>query len=262
MTRMVWGASGARFYETGLDRGVLYVTGQPGVPWNGLTSVTETAVGGVAQPYYIDGEKYSNTASREEFEATLTAFTYPDEFAPCDGIVSVRTGLLATQQNRQSFSLCYRTMVGNDLSGTSAYKIHLIYNVLASPSDRDHKTLTDSSDPDDFSWTLTSLPPSFVGYTRTSHFILDSRTLDPTVLSAVEDILYGNDESSPSLPSLSDLTDLIDSGATLILVDNGDGTFTMTAPLDDLEMLDGSIFQLSWPTATFIDDETYTITTA
>jgi len=262
LTRVEWDAVGARFYEAGVDRGVLYISGQPGVPWNGLTSVTENASGGDAQPFYVDGDKFLNLSAPEEFQATLTAFTYPDEFGPCDGSVAVRPGLFATRQRRQPFGLTYRTRVANDVSGTFAYKIHLIYNALAAPSNRTHKSLTDSSTPDDFSWKLTALPPIMAGYRRTSHLILDSRYLDATTLAYIEDILYGDDDDAPRLPALSELTDLIDNGATLSLTDNGDGSYSMTAPLDILSMADPNIFLLTWDGITLSEDgTTYTITT-
>lgn len=262
MTRINWDAAGSRLYENGLDRGVLYVDDQPGVPWNGLTSLTENSPGGVSQAYYVDGEKYANLSSREEFQATLTAFTYPDEFEVCSGMSSVRPGLLITKQKRNSFGLCYRTMIGNDQSNVFAYKLHLIYNVLAAPSNRAFKTTGGNTQVDDFSWVLTSLPPVQAGYQRSSHIILDSRVLDPSILSAIEDIVYGSGSASSRLPELTELADLIDTGNVLIVTDNGDGTYSMTAPVGSLYMLDSSIFQLTWPTAVFVDANTYTVTSS
>jgi hypothetical protein len=258
LTKLVWGDVGSRYYEAGVDRGVLYLDGQPGVAWNGLTSVTDNASGATAQPYYIDGEKYLNKLSREEFEATITAYTYPDEFGVCDGTAQIRPGLFLTKQKRQSFGMSYRTKIGNDQSSVYGYKIHLIYNAMATPSDHDHKSLTDSPGTDDFSWKLTSLPPTMDGYKRTSHIYFDSRTMDPTVLEALEYILYGDDSTSPRLPVLSEITDLIDNGASLTVTDNGDGTFTLQAPISDLAMLDDSIFQLSWNSVTDNGDGTWT----
>jgi hypothetical protein len=258
LTRISWGDPGTRFYETGVDRGVLYVGESAGVAWNGLTSITENSSGGAAQPYYIDGVKYSNKSAREEFEATLTAFTYPDEFGPCDGLSAVRAGLFATKQRRVPFGLAYRTLIGNDVTSDYGYKIHLIYNALAAPTDKDYKSITDSIDPDDFSWSLTSLPPAIVGFNRTSHFIVDSRYIDPTTLSAIEDILYGNDETASRLPDISELTDLIDTGDHLTVTDNGDGTFSLEAPIADLVMLDIGTFQITWDTVIDNGDGTYT----
>lgn len=259
MTRISWDAVGSRLYEAGLDRGVLYVDGQPAVPWNGLTSVTENSPGGISKSYYVDGEKYANLATREEFQATLTAYTYPDEFEALNGVDSIRPGLFITKQKRNSFGLSYRTMIGNDQNDEYGYKIHILYNVLAAPATRSYKSTTASSQINDFSWILTSLPPAQTGYQRSSHFILDSRTTEKTVLAAIEDVLYGTDANTGRLPALAEIINLIDTHSILVLTDNGDGTFTMTAPDADLFMLDDSIFQLTWPTAVFVDANTYTV---
>lgn len=262
MSRITWGDVGTHVYEAGVDRGVLYVGELAGVPWNGLTSITETSSGGSPQPYYIDGEKYSNKSSREEFEATLTAFTYPDAFMVCDGTAAVRPGFYATKQRRQPFSFCYRTLIGNDQSSDFGYKIHLIYNALASPSDKDYKSLTDEVDPDDFSWTLTSLPPAISGFNRTSHFIVDSRYIDPTTLAAIEDILYGTDEAQSRMPTADEIADLIDTGDKFTVTDLGGGKFSLEAPIADLVMLDVGTFQITWDTVVDNGDGTYTATSS
>lgn len=262
MSRISWGDVGSRYYENGVDRGVLYVGETDGVPWNGLTSITENVTGGTAKPYYVDGEKYLNVASREEYSSTLTAYTYPDEFEACDGTSAVRPGFLATNQTRQPFGLSYRTMIGNDVTPTIGYKIHIVYGALASPSAKAYKTISTGQDPDDFSWTLTSLPPVIAGFLRTSHFIVDSRDIDPTTLSAIEDILYGSDSTAPRLPFVSEIIDLIDTGDHLTVTDNGDGTFTLTAPDASLVMLDVGNFQITWDTVVDNGDGTYTATSS
>lgn len=262
MSKITWGDVGSRFYENGVDRGVLYVGESDGVPWNGLTSVTENVVGGAPKPYYIDGEKFSNLATREEYSATLTAYTYPDEFEACDGLASVRPGFLATAQTRQQFGLTYRTMVGNDIDPNAGYKIHLVYNVLASPSSKAYKSINNQQNPDDFSWSLTAIPPVISGFKRTAHFIVDSRNVDSTVLTGIEGILYGTDTTAPRLPSVSEIIDLVDTGNHLTIVDHGDGTFTMTAPDADLVMLDIGNFQITWDTVVDNGDGTYTATSS
>jgi hypothetical protein len=262
LTRIIWDDAGSRFFEAGVDRGVLYVDTNPGVPWNGLTGVNENSTGGVAQPFYVDGQKYSNTATREDYSATLTAFTYPDEFTPCEGTSSIRPGLLITKQQRKGFGLTYRTMVGNDVSPSAGYKIHLLYNAFAAPSARSHKSISATTTPDDFSWAITTLPVSVAGYRASPHFVIDSREIDPQTLSGIEDILYGNDTTSARLPTLTELIDLIDSGDALTVTDNGDGTFSMTAPMTDLSMLDSEIFQLTWPTAIDNGDGTITVSSS
>jgi hypothetical protein len=258
LTRMIWDAVGTRFYENGIDRGVLYIGTQPGVPWNGLTSITDDSISGTSKSYYVDGEKYLNEISREEFQATLTAFTYPDQFEVCNGNSAVRPGILVTKQEHVPFGLSYRTMTGND-TDSIYYRIHILYNLLASPAGRTYKTFSDNVEVDDFSWTLTSVPPVVDGYRRSSHIIIDTRNMESPLVSGIEDILYGTNGTNGRLPSFTELIDLIDTNNALIVVDNGDGTYTLTAPLADMPMLDGSIFQLTWPTAVFIDTDRYTI---
>lgn len=262
MTAIVWGEVGSRFYENGVDRGVLYVGELDGVPWNGLTSVTENVSGGSAKPYYIDGEKFVNLATREEYSATLTAYTYPDEFEACDGLLQVRTGFFATGQTRQTFGLTYRTMVGNDLTPNAGYKIHLVYNVLASPSNRAYKSISTKQDPDDFSWSLSSVPPAISGYKWTAHFMVDSRSIDATTLAGIEGILYGTDSTAPRLPSVIEICDLIDTGNHLTIIDNGNGTFTMSAPDANLVMLDIGDFSLTWNTVVDNGNGTFTATSS
>jgi hypothetical protein len=259
VARLDWNAAGSRFYEAGVDRGVLYVDGYPGVPWNGLTSVDESPSGGDPKPFYIDGVKYLAVPSPEEFEGTITAFTYPDEFAQCDGTAQPRSGLFLTHQRRKPFSLTYRTLIGNDQTDALGYKIHIVYNALASPSNRKNDTLKDQTDPSDFSWKITCRPPSIDGYRPTSHVILDTRTTDPSVIETVEDILYGTDADAARLPSLIDLIAAYDTISTLTVIDNGDGTWTATAPFDVIRMLDDETFEITAPTANFIDEDTYTL---
>lgn len=206
MPRLTWDAAGARFYETGVDRGVLYVNGL-GVSWPGLISVSESPSGGSPRPYYIDGVKFLNLASAEEFEATINSFYSPSEFDQCDGTVPIQNGLFVTQQPRKSFSLSYRTKLGNDVDGSDhAYKIHLVYNALAAPSQRNNASISESTNPSNFSWSITTLPPSITGYKRTAHLVIDSRFTSTGVLSYVEDILYGNESGSAALPTPDELT--------------------------------------------------------
>lgn len=206
MSRLTWGAPTERTFETGVDRGVLYVGVLAGVPWNGLVSVSESPTGGEPKPAYIDGYKFRNVASSEEFEATLEAFAAPKEFAPCDGSVSIQNGLIATQQPRRSFDLSYRTKVGNAVDGADhAYKIHLVYNSLASPAQRTNTTLSDSQGLNALSWSLTTLPPPVTGYKPTAHWIIDSRDAPIGLLNSLEDILYGSASAAPRMPTVSEL---------------------------------------------------------
>jgi hypothetical protein len=206
MTRLDWNAIGSRFYEIGVDRGVLYVGADPGVAWTGLVSVAETPSGGEPKPYYLDGEKYLNLASSEEFEATITALGAPSQFDICDGRRSIQNGLIATHQPRVPFGFSYRTKIGNDIQGTEhGYKIHLVYNALAGPASRSHTSLGPEANPQTLDWSITTLAPAITGYKPTAHLVVDTRYTDPDVLSAVEDVLYGNDAVNASLPSPNDL---------------------------------------------------------
>jgi hypothetical protein len=201
-----WNELGQNFFEIGVDRGVLFVEGHDGVPWNGLISVSETPTGGEVTPYYIDGIKYLNYVALEEFAATIEAYTYPEEFGECDGTQHVMNGLFATQQRKKSFGLAYRTLIGNDVAGTNhAYKIHLVYNATAETSEKSVTTLSDSPDASTFSWDIVTKPPTFVGSKGTAHFVIDSRHAPSNLLSNLEDILYGSYKGPPRLPSASEL---------------------------------------------------------
>lgn len=206
MARLVWGSFGERYYETGVDRGVLYVGENLGVAWPGLISVSESPSGGDPKPYYLDGNKYLNLSSAEEFEAVISALSNPPEFGPCDGTVSIQNGLFVAQQPRVPFSFSYRTLIGNDVAGNDlGYKIHLVYNALAAPSQRENTTLRDSVDLMALSWSVTTLPPEITGYRPTSHMLVDSRYASPENLSAVEDILYGSESGSAQMPTPDEL---------------------------------------------------------
>lgn len=259
MPRISWSDSGTHYYETGIDRGVLYPNGDPGVAWPGLTSVIVDPSGGEPRSYYLDGIKYLNIPAAEEFEATLNAFIYPNEFAQCEGVARVHSGLFATQQPRKPFGLTYRTRVGSELNADFGYKIHIVYNALAAPSQRTFKTIGSSTDVADFSWKLTTKPPVMSGIKQTAHLEIDTRFAAPGAISEVEDILYGTDAFAPRLPSLADLVEVFDAYAILTVTDNGDGTFTVTGPDDAITMLDPDTFQIDWPSVVYIDAETYTI---
>lgn len=206
MTQLVWSAAGQRFFEAGVDHGVLYVDGSDGVAWNGLLSVTESPSGGEAQSFYVDGIKYLARPNPEEFELTIEAYTYPDEFLGCDGIALVKNGLFATQQKKKSFGLCYRTAIGNDVDGVDhAYKLHLIYNGFASPSERAHASMSNSVEPYNFSWKVLVKPPDVAGVKPTASFVIDSREIPADLLQTMLGILYGTSTTPPRLPSVGEL---------------------------------------------------------
>jgi hypothetical protein len=245
MARLTWGDTGTRFFETGVDRGVLYVGDNPGVPWNGLISVDEKPSGGSATPYYIDGDRYYTEQGSEEFGATINAYTYPDEFAPCDGSVQVTEslGLFVQHQPRMPFNLSYRTLIGNDVEGTQlGYKVHLLYGLTVAPTERQNNTVSDSPSANSFSWEVTATPPALTGYKPSAHFVIDSRTAHPNALSDVEGYLYGSSTQHPQMPDLATLISIFEADATLRISDNGDGTWTATTTEDGIITLSGVIW--------------------
>lgn len=206
MSRITWDQSGERIYETGVKQGVLYPqasggTYPTGVAWNGLTAVTESPSGAEATALYADDIKYINLMSTEEFGATIEAYTYPDEFAQCDGSASLTEGVVIGQQARKAFGLCYRTTVGNDVDGNDyGYKIHIIYGALASPSEKAYATINDSPEAITFSWEITTTPVSVKGFKPTATIAIDSTKVDKEKLKSLEDILYGTETDEPRLP--------------------------------------------------------------
>lgn len=228
MTRLTWGDVGARFFETGVDRGVLYVGGS-GVAWSGLTSVEESPTGGDPKSYYIDAYKYANVAAAEEFEATIKAYSSPKEFGPCDGTSEIYNGLIATQQPRRPFNFSYRTKIGNDVDGVEhAYKIHLVYNALAKPTSRSNTSLTQENSAQDLSWTITTRPPRITGIRPTAHFVIDTRYTPADILSEIEDLIYGNVNTEPTCPTVGELMAIF--GAPVY--DAGDLEIIQTTILD------------------------------
>lgn len=206
MTALVWDDAGKRYYETGIDKGVLYpIDGTGAYPtgyaWNGLISVTESPSGAEPTPLWADNIKYLTLVSIEEFAATLEAYTYPDQFALCDGSATPQPGVLVNQQDRKIFGLVYRSKVGNDVAGDAlGYKLHLLYGCLASPSEKAYQTVNDSPEAITFSWEISTTPPVITGYKPTSLIIIDSRTADPTDLAALNDQLFGTAIITPNLP--------------------------------------------------------------
>ncbi len=210
MTKLSWDAVGKRFFELGVNQGVLYPAVGPGVVWNGLIGVSQKTSGGEATPYYMDGIKYLNEATNEEFEATLEAFTYPDEFLQYDGMVD-HEGLVFHQQERLTFGLSYRTLVGNDVESKDlGYKIHLVYNALASPTEGNYESMTDNPEATTFSWDITTSPVIFDGAKPTAHLSMDSTKVLTSLIRNLEKIIYGTSTTAPRLPLPPELIDLVD----------------------------------------------------
>ena len=218
MSKLTWDNTGERLFETGVKNGVLYPIQADGkytngVAWNGLISVTESPSGAEATALYADDIKYVNLLSNEEFGATIEAYTYPDEFAECDGSGTLAEGVTVGQQKRKVFGLCYKTTIGNDVDGNDhGYKLHLVYGCLAAPSEKAYSTINDNPDAITFSWEVTTTPVNVTGFKPTSQITIDSTKVDQAKLTKIEDLLYGTAEKEPSLPLPDELAATLTAG--------------------------------------------------
>lgn len=214
MSKLVWDETGKRYYETGVKNGVLYIPTagvySKGVAWNGLTAVTESPSGAESTALYADDIKYLNLISAEEFGATIEAYTYPDEFAACDGSAELATGVTIGQQNRKTFGLCYKTTIGNDVDGNDhGYKLHIIYGCVATPSEKAYASINDSPEAITFSWEVTTTPVSVNGFKPTASLVIDSTKAEAGKLTALEAILYGGETEEARLPLPDEIATLM-----------------------------------------------------
>ena len=215
MSKIVWDQTGSHYYETGVKKGVLYLQTaegkyENGVAWNGLTAVTESPSGAEATPLYADDIKYLNLMSVEEFGATVEAYTYPDEFAACDGSAELVAGISIGQQPRSVFGMSYVTTIGNDTAGNKhGYKIHIIYGAMAAPTEKAYATINDSPEAITFSWELTTTPVSVNGHEPTASVTIDSTKVDKTKLEALEEVLYGSESQPARLPLPDEIVTLV-----------------------------------------------------
>jgi hypothetical protein len=233
MSKLIWDKVGERLFETGVKNGVLYVqnsdgTYPSGVAWNGLVTITESPSGAEATPIYADDIKYLNLVSAEEFGATIEAYTYPDEFAECDGSAALATGVMIGQQARKSFGMAYKTTLGNDVDGNDyGYKLHIIYGALAAPSEKGYQTINDSPEAITFSWEVSTTPVVVTGKKPTASLVIDSTKADETTLATLEDILFGTEVASPRLPLPDEIATLFAEGAPSAL------SLSSIVPADD-----------------------------
>jgi hypothetical protein len=253
MTRVIWDKAGERTYETGVDRGVLYLPNNvgnyvEGYGWNGLTTVTESPSGAESNPQYADNIKYLDLQSAEQFGCTIEAFTYPDKFGECDGTTEPTPGITVGQQNRKPFGFSYRTVLGNDLEKNDyGYKLHLVYGAQAAPSEKQYETVNDSPSAIAFSWDVTTTPVEVTGtnpitgkpYKPTAILTINSTLVDATALATLEDFLYGTVGTDPSLPSPADVIAIFAGTVT---------TVTPTAPT-----YNSSTHVITIPTVTGVD---------
>ena len=215
MAKIVWDESGKRTYETGVRKGVLYLQDaqgaySKGVAWNGLTAVTESPSGAEPTALYADDIKYLELFSAEEFGATIEAYTYPAEFEKCDGSASLGTGVTIGQQDRATFGLCYRTVLGNDVKGSEfGYKLHLIYGAKAKPSEKGYQTINDSPEAITFSWEISTTPVNVAGFKPTACVTIDSTKIDADKLTQIETLLYGDVSTEAKLPLPDEIAGII-----------------------------------------------------
>ena len=262
MAILEWDKIGERFYETGLDRGVLYLKDGRSTVWNGLRSVEEGA-DAEATPFYLDGVKYIHRISPGDFNGKLTALTYPDEFEEVVGTKEVGNGMYYYNQQPKSFNLSYRTRVGNDLDGIDhGYKLHVLYNVYAISDPFQYQSINDQIEPTELSWTLSGAPPVSSGYRPTMHVCIDTRDSNIEVLETIEEILYGTAISNPRVPSIDELTGLMSMFGSFVVVDNGDGTWTgIDLANNYVTMTSPTQFSITNVDANYIDTSTYTVST-
>jgi hypothetical protein len=272
LAKLEWNSFGEKYFEAGLDRGVLYSTDGVGVAWNGLVSINETPSGAELSSYYVDGVKVLEVLDYEEYKATISAYTYPFEFEKHDGYISeakeffpnLTEGLSISSQERLSFGLCYRTYLGNDVSNFEhGYKIHLIYNAIATPSTRNNTTLNSTISPELFSWDL-STTPLVASYVKrqTSHVIIDSTKTEPKLLSAIEEVLYGKYDTAPRLPSPDQLFNYFDGEYVFKVVDHMDGTYSVISTDQYVSYLNDTTFQLSKTSVVSIDSNSFEVSSS
>lgn len=244
MAQLVWDSVGERFYELGVDRGVLYID-NVGVPWNGLVTIDEAPSGGEARPYYIDGVKYLNLSAREEYQATISAFYSPVEFDQCDGMGSLALGLSVGQQRRKPFGLSYRTMIGNDIDGSDhGYKIHIVYNALVAPSTKNYSTVNDNPEVPLASWPITTKPVAIAGMQHSAHLVIDSTKVSVRGMVEIEKILYGTETTPPTLPTPAQIVDALATADEFTVTDLGDGLFRISGTLENVIEASPGVYQI------------------
>lgn len=261
MTRIAWNAPGDRFFDAGVDRGVIYTRDGQVIPWNGLTGVDESGAESAAS-YFIDGRPYLFLPKPKEYQATLKAFTYPDRFSELMGLVEVADGMYLDSQLSDSFHLSYRTMVGNDLEGIDhGYKIHLVYNATVAPQSKTFDTLSNSINPVEFAWEIQAVPVKVEGYRPTAHIIIDTRHLGEEKIAELEALIYGDDSTEPAMPEPQIVFDLLNYGDAIIITDNGDGTWTAEGSYANVYVVAPGVFRIDNVDAIDFGDGTFQVST-
>lgn len=261
MATLTWDEVGTRTFQSGLDRGVLYFPDGRVYPWNGLTNVQKN-FGQSAEPIHFDGVKIADIVSTEGFSATISAITYPEEFEEFYGNAELRSGVYLGDQPSKTFTLAYRTKVGNDVAGDSAgYKIHIIYNASAVPSDHSYSTVSDDPELSEFEWELTARPEILTNYRPSAHITLDSTKMAPSLIEYIESQLYGTSTTEPTMIPLQGLVTLINEWYLLLVVDNEDGTFTVSTDYAGyIVPVNATTYDINSATITWVDADTYDLT--
>lgn len=262
MTALTWDDVGERFYENGVSKGVLYLEDGSGVSWSGLISVEEKNTDSL-DPLYYDGFKYGDLVTLGDFEGTLKAFTYPSEFLPYMGILESDPGFYMTGQAKTRFGLSWRTEINSDLGPAVGYKIHLLWNTLAIPADKEYQTLSLDNEPLELEWDLSCIPESVDNFRPTAYAVIDSRRINPLILADLEAMLYGDETHSPELPSLNSLLSFVSRWARLIITDFGDGTWSAESSIEGvITMIDAESFEIDAEEAVMLDPDTYEISSS
>ena len=263
MARITWNDIGSREFSTGIDRGVFYDNEKRGYAWDGLISVSENNNTKIESIYY-DGSKLKDLAILGEYEGSITAYQYPEEFEKCQGVMEdTRPGVLLTNQNMETFNLTYRTHYGNDVDGLSRYRVHIVYNLTAVPKDVEFNTISDEMEAIEFNWDITAVPERLSGIRPTAHIILDSGRILPGLLADIEDILYGYGDNDPTCPSLEALLGMLDTWARLIIIDNEDGTWrAIINNEDDYTDLGNDEFMIDTENVVYLDEHTYEVSSS
>lgn len=260
MARIEWDLGVDRIYQVGLDRGVLYLRDQAGVPWNGLTSFEDNTPQS-SESYFFDGQKIIDYPFVGDFTGKLKAVTYPDEFAQFDGLQEVEDGVFVGNQNRNEFGLSFRTLIGDgDVGLDLGYKIHIFYNLTAQAETVSRDTIDSNVDLIEFGWSITSRPEKLSQFVPTAYISVDTRDMvDPVALANLESILYGSEASDAWLPSLPVLLEILEESYTIVIIDNGNGTWTAQGPSDLITLTDPTTFEITDVDATYLDADTYEV---
>lgn len=257
MAKLVWDAAGDRWYESGIDRGVIYLPGNETVPWNGLTAVVEK-IQKERSSVHFDGMKINDLVSGGHYSGTISAITYPDELLDIEGLAEVTRGAHIGFQPPKFFNFSYRVRVGNDLDADAGHKIHILYNVSVVPSDKAYNTVSGDPGVAEFEWDISAIPEEIPGFRPTAYVVVDTSRAPAALVAGLEDMLYGTPTEDPSLPTIQELIDYIVANAGIQVVDNGDGTWTLNTEYTDVVSVDqDGRFTLTDVNATYIDDDTY-----